>query len=342
MENLLKYFKCFFVFLIINNNSYAFVTPTVPTSSSILNQMSNAMSHSVVNSAEVINNSNNVTSNMISSTELKKSIEETADKLGLEIDEDAANVLSDASSNTDKKEVAKAMDKMKDNIEIGDDEKIMTINQDTILYDSGWFDLEKVTTGSNGLAYSSDKNVFQDGGTQKVRSKVYVNFIDQEISADVFTKVTLKGASTVNHNFNTGTAGITSLPVVASTVMGLKSDGSTDFDEFVGINPSMKASADTLAPNYNDGLDKQELMDWYNHDTNNSDADKRLFLYGKFTTVGADGSRGSGFVAIEGAHEVLADSEGPLDMNGKDGEERYLDTVERYEGTAIITGKAME
>ena len=68
--------------------------------------------------------------------------------------------------------------------------------------------------------YSSDKNVFEDGATQQGwRAKVYVNFNKKEISADVFSKLTLKGAparSTVDYSFTTPTVTLTTIPVVAS------------------------------------------------------------------------------------------------------------------------------
>ena len=56
-----------------------------------------------------------------------------------------------------------------------DDDYVQTIDQDTIIYDSGWVTLSKVTGGS--LNYTSDNNVFKSDASQQVRSQVYVNFV---------------------------------------------------------------------------------------------------------------------------------------------------------------------
>ena len=315
--------------------SYAVVSTPTPAASNILNQMSSSMSHSVINSSNITNNSQNVTSNLINSTNLKQDIKENAEKLDLKVDESALSALSNDSS--DSKEIAEAMEKMADNIEEKDHDYVMTLDQNVVVYDSGWFNLERVQTGSNGLTYNKPdtSDVFADA-VQEGRGRVYVNFNKKEMSADMYTKITLKGASQVQHEWNTGTAGITSLPVVASTVRGLKSDGSTDFDEFVGINSSMQIGSDELAANYDPGLTKQQLMNWYNHDTNNGNEDKRLFFYGKFTTLDASGSTGTGTIVIEGAHDEDADATNSTTTAN------YIGTIERLEGTATIVGKALE
>ena len=126
------------------------------------------------------------------------------------------------------------MNELQENIIVTDnDNYVRTLDKDTILYDSGWFDLTKVTTGSNGLTYSSDKNVFEDGATQQGRAKVYVNFNKKEISADVFSKLTLKGASTVDYSFTTPTVTLTTIPVVASVPKALVPNGTTSLDQLI-------------------------------------------------------------------------------------------------------------
>ena len=318
--------------------SYAVVSTPTPATSNIVSQMSSSMSHSAINSSNVINNSQNVTSNLINSTNLKQDIKENAEKLDLKVDEGALSALSNVSS--DSKEIAKAMEKMADNIEEKDHDYVMTLDQDVVVYDSGWFTLERVETGSNGLTYNkpSTSDVFADA-VQEGRGKVYVNFNKKEMSADMYTRITLKGASQVQHEWNTGTAGITSLPIVASTVRGLKSDGNTDFDEFVDVNSSMQVASDELAPNYTCDtgcLSKQQLMDRYNHDASNGDSEKSLFFYGKFTTVDASGSTGNGQIIIEGAHDSNADATNSTTTA------TYIGTIERLEGSGTIVGKALE
>ena len=335
MKSFLIILKSLIVLMLLSSYSHSVVSAPAPASSNVLSQISSSMSHSAVNSNNVITNSNNVTSSVISSTELKEEIKQTADELGLEVDENAVEILSDESTDeASAKEIAVAMEGVKDNIEELHD-LVMTMDGQTMVYDSGWMDLEKVTTGTNGLSYSSDKNVFQDGVVQQGRGKVYVNFNKGLISADMYTRITLKGESQISHEWNSGTAGINAVPIVASTVRALNSDGTTDFDEFVDVNSSMQVDSDTLAPNYDDGFTKQNQMDRFNHDTSNGDAEKRVFMYGKFITTTPSGESGTGTIVLEGAHDAAAAAT-------DDGTTTYIGTIERFEGSATIVGSALK
>ena len=319
-----------------------------PASQDVLTQMSSSMSHSVLNSTNVVNSSKNLTTNLINSADLKNNIIMTAKKFDLKSDETASEILSSLSTDSESKEILVAMNQLQENIIVTDNENyVRTLDQDTILYDSGWFDLTKVTTGSNGLSYSSDKNVFADGATQQGRAKVYVNFNKKEISADVFSKITLKGASTVDYSFTTPTVTLTTIPVVASVPMAMGSAGGTSVDSLIdsggGECPadsctSLVRVANTLqdsALTFNSGTTEQ-LMDKYNHDTNNSDAAKDVFQYGKFTTVDGSGLTGLGSMIFEGAHDANADPAAPA------GEAGYVQSIERLEGSTVVIGKALE
>jgi hypothetical protein len=307
--------------------------------------MSSSMSHSVLNSTNVVNSSKNLTTNLINSKDLKNNIIMTAKKFDLKSDETASEILSSLSTDSESKEILVAMNQLQENIIVTDNENyVRTLDQDTILYDSGWFDLTKVTTGSNGLSYSSDKNVFADGATQQGRAKVYVNFNKKEISADVFSKITLKGASTVDYSFTTPTVTLTTIPVVASVPMAMGSAGGTFIDSLIdsggGECPadsctSLVRVANTLqdsALTLNSGTTEQ-LMDKYNHDTSNSDAAKEVFQYGKFTTVDGSGLTGLGSMIFEGAHDANA---------APAGEAAYVQSIERLEGSTVVIGKALE
>ncbi len=321
------------------------VSLATPTNTDVINQMSSSMSHSVLNSNNVIDVTNSLTSNLLSSNDLKADIKSTAERFGLKADESASDILSDLTIGSDEKEVLVAMDQLQENIVVTDNENyVRTLDKNTILYDSGWFDLTKVTTGSNGLSYSSDKNVFEDGATQQGRAKVYVNFNKKEISADVFSKLTLKGASTVDYSFTTPTVTLTTIPVVASVPKALVPGGTTGLDELIdsggGECPadsctSLIRVANTLqssALTLNSGSTEQ-LMDKYNHDTSNSDAAKEVFQYGKFTTVDGSGLTGLGTMIFEGAHDAGATPAG---------EATYVQSIERLEGSTVVIGKALE
>ena len=316
-----------------------------PTNQDVLTQMSSSMSHSVLNSSIVVDSSNNLTTNLINSADLKNNIIVTAEKFDLKSDESASEILSSLSTDSDSKEILVAMNELQENIIVTDNENyVRTLDKDTILYDSGWFDLTKVTTGSNGLTYSPDKNVFEDGATQQGRAKVYVNFNKKEISADVFSKITLKGASTVDYSFTTPTVTVTTIPVVASVPMAMGSSGDVFINELIdsggGECPadtctSLVRVANTLqnsALTVNTGT-TERLMDKYNHDTSNSDAAKEVFQYGKFTTVDSSGLTGLGTFVFEGAHDASASPAG---------EAAYVQSIERLEGSTVVIGKALE
>ena len=329
---------------ITNPGFQAMVTNVVslasPTNTEIIGQMSSSMSHSVSNSSNVISDSKNLTSNLISSTDLKNDITLTAEKFDLKIDESASEILSTLSKEADSKEILVAMNNLQDNIEIFEDhDYVMTLDKNTILYDSGWFDLAKVTTGSNGLSYSSDKNVFEDGAVQQGRGKVYVNFNKKEMKAEIFSKITLKGAETVNYSWETDTVGVTSIPIVASATTAIGATGGDFHSRLIdsgagecvdNMCPSLIKSADTLQ---NALTTKQDIMDKYNHDTSNSDAAKEILEYSKFTTVDSSGLTGIGTMIFEGAHDATA---------APAGEAAYVQSIERLEGSAVVIGKALE
>ena len=321
-----------------------------PTNPEVLTQMSSSMSHSVLNSSNIVNSSKNLTTNLINSADLKNNIIITAKKFDLKSDESASEILSSLSKDSESKEILVAMNQLQENIVVTDNENyVRTLDKDTILYDSGWFDLSPVETGSNGLTYSLGdeegvSQVFDTGATQQGRAKVYVNFNKKEISADVLSKITLKGASTVDYSFTTPTVTLTTIPVVASVPMAMGSSGGVFIDQLIdsggGECPadsctSLVRVANTLqnsALTVNSGTTEQ-LMDKYNHDTSNSDAAKEVFQYGKFTTVDSSGLTGLGTFVFEGAHDAAASPAG---------EAAYVQSIERLEGSTVVIGKALE
>ena len=343
MKKIIIILKSFLLIFGFYNYSYAVVTSAIPATASVLNEVSSSMSHSAVNPVSVTEGNESVTSNIIQSADLKEDIKETAEQLDLVVDENTVEALSDSSSdsNSKSKQVAKEMANLTDNINEKDEDYVMPIGPKTILYDSGWVELSKVDNaegnglGSNGLEYSAANNVFSASATHQGRGKIYVNFDTDEMRADLFTKITLKGGTEVSHQWDSGTAGITEYPVVASTVRRLKPDGSTDFDEFVDVNSSMQVNATTLAPNYTCDtgcFSKQELMDMYNHNTDDAAAEKAIFYFGQFTTVDANSLLGSGTIIVEGASHADPNANAA-------GTTAYIATIERLEGAATIEGK---
>ena len=185
----------------INNPGFQAVLDNVvssasPTNLDVINQMTSSISHSILNSDNIVNNSNEVTSNLVNAEDLQQNIIITAEKFDLETDESASEILSGLSPESESKEILTAMNEVKDNINVTDNENyVRTLDQNTILYDSGWINLTPVETGSNGLTYSLGdggvSQVFNTAATQQGRAQVYVNFNEKEISADVFSSCLL-------------------------------------------------------------------------------------------------------------------------------------------------------
>ena len=63
--------------------------------------MSSSMSHSVLNSSNIVDSSNNLTTNLINSADLKSNIIITAKKFDLKADESASEILSSLSTDTE-------------------------------------------------------------------------------------------------------------------------------------------------------------------------------------------------------------------------------------------------
>ena len=188
--------------------------------------------------------------------------------------------------------------------------------------------LTKVTS-YDSKTYSSSNDVFDSSATQQARGRVYVNFKLQEISADVYAKITRTGGTEKYYTYNSGTASFNSVPIVAKTVKRFDlTEGQTDHDMFDGAQDTMLASNTTLQSS--EFSTTQEMIDLYNHDTSDSDAESAIFTYGKFTTATA-ASVGLGSMAFEAGHA-------PDGAN----EATFAGTVERLEAEAVLVGKAMK
>ena len=153
------------------------------------------------------------------------------------------------------------------------------------------------------------------------------------MKAEIFSKITLKGAETVNYSWETDTVGVTSIPIVASATTAIGATGGDFHSRLIdsgagecvdNMCPSLIKSADTLQ---NALTTKQDIMDKYNHDTSNSDAAKEILEYSKFTTVDSSGLTGIGTMIFEGAHDATA---------APAGEAAYVQSIERLEGSTVV------
>ena len=331
-------------FIILFFNSYVFAGVSTPTPTNALNIIAGSMSHSSKNNAQTTANISSATSTLLNSSELTAGIQESAAKFGLSINTEAATILAgvDTSSSAS---ISKAMAQLERNISGKGEDYVPTLDQDTIVYETDWFALEKVTTSSmNDFTYASTHDVFKENVDQMVKGKVYVNFKKREMWADMAVKLTLTQATPYvaagvqqQASMETGTATFTELPVIAdqafriSQYYGMQSG--TGYDQGSEEFNTMKASATTLQATccVGDSFwdDTASRISEYNHD-DNSQVWKSVYMYGKFTTA-SEGGTALGQIAMEGGHHD----------NNSD-EAGFVASIERQEASGAITGKAYE
>ena len=345
MINILFIIKSIFIILIFNSNSIAVVSNPMPTTT--LNKIANSMSYSANNTSQnVTNNTSSTTSKLINSSKLTAGIQKSAEKFGLTIDTEAAAIV--ASIDTSSVEsMSKALASLEDNYSHLDEDYVQTIDQDTIIYDSDWTTLTKVTGGS--LNYTTNNNVFKSGASQQVRAQVYVNFKKRDIFADVDTKITRAvgaggrvnstGGTEIQTSWNTGTATFTDLPIVATDDQRI-GDGwgsyaaafAGQYDKFSTMKKSTIELQDACthcdAGSY--WTVKQNHIEEYNNNVNDTSSYGSIYFYGKFTTA-SEGAEGVGNFVLEGGFTADGASE-----------RTFVESIERYEVTSSLTAKAAE
>ena len=345
MINILYIIKTIFIILIFNSYSYAVVSTPTPTTT--LNKIANSMSYSANNNSQnVTKNTSSTTSKLINSSKLTAGIQESAEKYGLSIDKEAAAIV--ASIDTSSVEsMSQALASLEDNYAHLDDNYVQTIDQDTIIYDSDWTTLSKVTGGS--LNYTTDNNVFKSGASQQVRAQIYVNFKKRDIFADVDTKITravgaggnwdTTGGSEIATSWRTGTATFTDLPIVATDDQRI-GDGwgsyaavyGGQYDKFSTMkkNTTTLQDACTWCDSGSYWTVKQNHVEEYNNNVNDSSSYGSIYFYGKFTTA-SEGAEGVGNFVLEGGFTADGASE-----------QEFVESIERYEVTTSLTAKAAE
>ena len=303
------------------------------------------MSHSAKNNAQTIANVSSTTSTLLNSSEITAGIQASAAKFGLSIDTQAATILAgvDTSSSAS---ISQAMAQLEENVEGRDWDYVPTLDQDTIVYETEWFALNKVNgAGStmNSYSYATAHDVFKEGAEQLVKGKVYVNFKKRDMWADMDLKITLTQATDVASageqqlvDYSSGTATFSELPIVADEVIRYTTSGTIWGPAMDGENNTLKASANTI----HDACSgcstwwqtKSNMVSEYNHDNNSGaqNAYKAVYIYGKFTTA-TEGGTALGEVAIEGGHH---------DDNTE--EAAFVASIERHEATGTVTGKAYD
>ena len=169
MKKILILFKIIFLITYVNVSAHAVISTPSPTTT--LNKIAKSMSNSVKNDVQSIQKNSITTSDLINTSELTAGIQESAAKYGLTIDSEAASVLASIDTSSSKS-ISTALASLDANIGWLDDDYIQTVDQDTIVYDSEWQTLTKVTGGD--LEYTTDENVFDPTKSQQMRAKVYV------------------------------------------------------------------------------------------------------------------------------------------------------------------------
>ena len=348
MKKILILYKI--IFLITYVNVYAHAEISTPSPTTALNKIAKSMSSSVKNDVQSIQKNSNTTSNLINSSELTAGIQESAAKYGLAIDSDAASVLASIDTSSSDS-ISTALASLDANIGWLDDDYVQTVDQDTIVYDSEWQTLTKVTGGD--LEYTTDENVFDPTKSQQMRAKVYVNFKKRTIFADVFSKLNRKsgaggrnssGGTEIETSWSTGAASFNSLPIVAtedqrigdgwgshSVPFGTNIDASSTFSTMKKTTTTLQdACAVSSCGEGNYWTNKQNFIEEFNNNVEDTSSYGSVYMYGKFTTA-SEGSEGVGILVYEAG--FTADGAN---------EQTFVESIERYEATATLVGKAAE
>ena len=329
------------IFIILFFNSYVLAGVSTPTPTTAISKIANSMSHSAKNNAQTTANISSATSTLLNSSELTKGIQASAEKFGLSINTEAATILAgvDTSSSVS---ISKAMAQLESNVEGRSWDYVPTADQDTIVYETPWFALKKVTSGANASTmtsfdYATTNDVFKEGVDQMVKGKVYVNFKKRDMWAEMDLKLTLTqetylAAAGVQQDvaFQSGTATFNELPIVAEDVARLSPDLGVTGTAFAGENGTMKKSATELIDlQYSSGWysSKENMISEYNHDQSTTSYEA-IYFWGKFTTA-SEGGTALGQIAVEGGHH---------DDNSE--EQQFVESIERQEASGAITGKA--
>ena len=312
--------------LFITSNAFAGVTVGAP--STTLTQVANSMNFtSSTNNNVNPSVTSSQTSTVINTTSLIENVTKAADDAGLEIDQQALNILLNNDEESD--DLSKKVSDAKNNIvdDIYSDDKKPTLDSQTIVYkDADWMDLTKVDGVSSvtGLSYS-DKNLFFDvNGTQQAKTATYVNLATNEISAKIWTRVTRVGTSTAEGSFFTGVAALEKFPAVGSTVRRFNSDGSNTWDNWHDTPTSIVKNATELVDTWDgEASTLENQMDAYNN--NFSGSESAVFVTAKALITD---STLSGTVAVEAGHCADACTE-----------QAFVESVERWEASTTLVAE---
>ena len=312
--------------LFITSNAFAGVTMGAP--STTLTQVANSMNFtSTTNNNINPSVTSSQTSTVMNTTTLIENVTKAADDAGLEIDQQALDIL--LNNEEESGDLFSKIEDAKDNIgdDIYSEDKKPTLDSQTIVYkDADWMDLTKVDGVSSvtGLSYSTDNNFFDVSGTQQAKTATYVNLATNEISAKIWTRVTRVGSSTAEGSFFTGVAALEKFPAVGSTVRRFNSDGSNTWDNWHGTQTSMVKNATELVDTWDgEASTLENQMDAYNNNFVASESAVFVTAKGLITD-----SVLSGTVAVEAGHCADACTE-----------QAFVESVERWEASTTLVAE---
>ena len=312
--------------LFITSNAFAGVTMGAP--STTLTQVANSMNFtSTTNNNINPSVTSSQTSTVMNTTTLIENVTKAADEAGLDIDQEAIDIL--LNNEEESGDLFSKIEDAKDNIDddIYSEDKKPTLDSQTIVYkDADWMDLGKVSgvSSTTGQSYSTNNNFFDVSGTQQAKSATYVNLATNEISAKIWTRVTRVGASTAEGSFFTGVAALEKFPAVGSTVRRFNSDGSNTWDNWHGSQETMVKNATQLVDTWDGQASTLEnQMDAYNNNFVGSGS--AVFVSAKALITD---SALSGTIAIEAGH--CADN---------CTEQAFVESVERWEANTTLVAE---
>ena len=319
MINIKSLYYSIIIFVLSVSSVFAGVTQSSPSNIIKSIAKSSSFTSTKQNSAQAQSQTQNTTSKVINSAELRQSVTDDAKAFGLQINETAlAELTGEVSSEDEEKKVLVTINNL------SNDQIVLEYpepNLDTLVYDTGLMTL----TPDSGAQYASDStNIFDSTtGAQKARVIVYIDFKEKKQWGEVESHITLNGQTKMVNNYNGAKSDITELPIdrqlvhtISSITKGpLRLDLSIDPTvanneepyEFTkhSINSLLKDNATPTIADYDvPGTDIADRIKSISHSNTSVDSmtgDKGIMVGAKFVTASST-SPGTSTASFEASH----------------------------------------
>ncbi len=308
MRKLKQLYYSIIIFALSTSSALSAVTQATPSNIIKSIAKSTSFTSTAQNTPQAQSQTQNTTSKVINSAELRQSVADDAKAFGLQINETAlAELTGEASSEDEEKKVLVTLNN-------SSEEQIVLEypepNLDTLVYDTGLMTL----VPDSGSQYASDStNIFDSTvGAQKARVLVYIDFKRKKQWGEVESHITLNGQTKMVNNFNGAKSDITELPIDRQLVHTISSITKEPLRLDLSIDPTVANNEEPYEftkHSINSLLKDNATPTLADYDVPSTDiADRIKSISHSDTSV--DGMTGDKGVMV-GAHFITASSTSP-------------------------------